>query len=156
MHSETLVVTVGPSRYGLALIEEKKLNLPSAVTLRSMCVLNSLAVRVALVYEMDGHLWVECHQRKGGANATYKDAWDVSAAGYIDPCNEEHLDPLDRKLVSGELPHLLPRPTDGRSCRDSPSVPSAHWGKPIQGFRRAAGIAGGSLANCVDIGAVNQ
>jgi len=99
-NKQNLIIEVGPSRYGIALIEEKRLTLPTAIDLRSHCVLNSLAVRVALVYEMGGSLWVECHQRKGGANATYKDAWDVSAAGYIDPENRDHRDPLDSNKVS--------------------------------------------------------
>lgn len=114
-----LVVFLGPSRYGVALVEERRLTLPTAVRLRSRHLLNSLAVRVAYVYEAGGSYWVECHQRKGGANATYKDSWDVGAAGYIDP--GRHKDPLDETRISpwqaaaGEIaeelaiaPHHLP------------------------------------------------
>lgn len=94
-----LVVHLGPSRYGVALVEEKRLNLPTANLLRSQHVLNSLAVRIAYVYKnADGTYWVECHRRKGGPNATYKGSWDVGAAGYIDP--SRHTDPLDENRIS--------------------------------------------------------
>jgi predicted nucleotidyltransferase len=95
---DLLVVILGPSRYGVALVEERRLKLPTAVRLRSHHVLNSLGVRVAYVYQAGGAYWVECHQRKGGPNATYKDSWDVGGAGYIDP--ERHKDPLDDTRIS--------------------------------------------------------
>jgi hypothetical protein len=93
-----LNVGIGPSRYGVALVEERKLQLPTALQLRKSYVLNSLAVRVAYVYERKGEKWLEFHQRKGGANATYKNAWDVGAAGYVDP--SRHGDPDVRGRVS--------------------------------------------------------
>jgi len=95
---ELLVVNLGPSRYGVALVEERRLTLPTAIHLRSRHVLNSLAVRVAYIYQRAGAYWVECHQRKGGPNATYKDSWDVGAAGYVDP--GRHKDPLDESRIS--------------------------------------------------------
>jgi hypothetical protein len=96
--TETLQVPIGPSRYGVALIEERRLKLPTALSLRKNHILNSLAVRVAFVYERKGEKWIEFHQRKGGANATYKNAWDVSAAGYVDPLR--HRDPDKKERVS--------------------------------------------------------
>ncbi len=93
-----LRVTIGPSRYGLALIEERRLQLPTAIGLRADNVLNSLAVRVALTYVKDGKRWVEFHQRRGSRNATYKESWDVSAAGYIDPVR--HVDPEEPAATS--------------------------------------------------------
>ncbi len=93
-----LNVEIGPSRYGVALVEERKLRLPTALRLRKSHILNSLAVRVAYVYERKGEKWLEFHQRKGGTNATYKNAWDVGAAGYIDP--SRHGDPDVRGKVS--------------------------------------------------------
>jgi predicted nucleotidyltransferase len=93
-----LMVQLGPSRYGIALVEERQLSLPTAVQLRSSHILNSLAVRVAYIYKMGQAYWVECHQRKGGPNATYKNSWDVGAAGYIDP--NRHKDPLDENRTS--------------------------------------------------------
>jgi hypothetical protein len=95
---EVLEIDIGPSRYGIALVEERGLSLPTAVALRSRFILNSLAVRVALVYEHERQNWVEFHQRKGGPNATYKRAWDVSAAGYVDPIR--HRDPENPAKVS--------------------------------------------------------
>ena len=95
---DVLHVGIGPSRYGVALVEERKLKLPTAVRLRRGDILNSLTVRVAFVYERKGEKWIEFHQRKGGPNATYKNAWDVSAAGYVDP--SRHGDPDDRERVS--------------------------------------------------------
>lgn len=95
---DLLTVSIGASRYGVALVEERKLQIPTALRLRKNHVLNSLAVRVAFVYERKGEKWLEFHQRKGGANATYKNAWDVGAAGYIDP--SRHRDPDVRGRVS--------------------------------------------------------
>lgn len=96
--SGSLLIPVGPSRYGVALVEEKRLNLPTATALRSRHILNSLAVRVALIYEAKGKRLCEFHQRKGGENSTYKDAWDVAAAGYVDP--QRHRDPEDHNRIS--------------------------------------------------------
>ncbi len=93
-----LSIGVGPSKYGIALIEERHFQLPTAMRLRSTMILNSLAVRVALYYDVDGEYWLECHQRKSSSNSTYKMAWDVSAAGYIDPDN--HRDPEDITRIS--------------------------------------------------------
>lgn len=88
---QVLEVYVGESRYGVALVEERKLTLPTAVELRSKHILNSLAVRVAYVYRLGDEWWIEFHRRKTALNATYEGAWDVGAAGYIDP--DRHQDP---------------------------------------------------------------
>lgn len=89
-HHSTLQVPIGPSRYGVALIREKNLGLPAAEALGSRYILNSLAVRVAYVYEDLAHRkWVEFQQRQERENATYSGSWDVSAAGYIDPQRHE-------------------------------------------------------------------
>jgi hypothetical protein len=82
-------IPIGQSRFGVALIEERHLRIPTALALRSNLILNSLAVRVAYVYKKQNfsggsEVWVEFHQRKA-ETATYKLAWDVGAAGYIDP-----------------------------------------------------------------------
>src|SRR5260370_5537573 len=72
--------------------------LPAAKSLCLTRVLNSLAVRMAVVHGEEGNLMAEFHQRKGGANATYKLAWDVGAAGYIDALS--HRDPDDPLRIS--------------------------------------------------------
>jgi nucleoside phosphorylase len=93
-----LTIRLGPSNYGLTLISEKKFNLPSADALRETHILNSLAVRIALVFiGDDGKKYCEFHQRSPD-NSTYKYAWDVSAAGYIDP--ERHFQPGNTNLIS--------------------------------------------------------
>jgi predicted nucleotidyltransferase len=87
----SLRIRIGPSRYGIALVEERRLELPTAVKLRAEHVLNSLAVRVAFIFERDSENWIEFHQRLAKANATYGESWDVGAAGYVDPAR--HKDP---------------------------------------------------------------
>lgn len=96
--TEILRIPIGPSRYGIALVEERQIQSPTAVQLRSNHILNSLAVRVAVTYLKNGEKWVEFHQRKGQGNATYKDAWDVGAAGYVDP--QDHIDIDARERIS--------------------------------------------------------
>jgi nucleoside phosphorylase len=96
--SSIFQILLGPSNFGISLIEERKLKLPTALELRNRYALNSLAVRVGLVYEKEGSSWLEFHQRKGRANATYKGSWDVAAAGYIDP--RKHADPEDPDRLS--------------------------------------------------------
>jgi nucleoside phosphorylase len=84
-----LQVPIADSYFGFTLIKEGKIDLPTANRLRASCQLNSLAVRIALTFERDGQPWVE-FQRRSKANFTYKQAWDVTAAGYID--RERHKD----------------------------------------------------------------
>jgi hypothetical protein len=91
-------VNVGPSRYGIALAEERRLQLPTALRLRSRFILNSLAVRIAYVARENGQWWMEFQKRHPQGNATYRGAWDVGAAGYID--EEAHRDPLDQSRIS--------------------------------------------------------
>ncbi len=92
-HERILRITLGPSKYGIALIRERNINVPTAQALRLSHVLNSLAVRVAVVRgENEEERVVEFHQRSE-LNGTYKFAWDVGAAGYID--SGSHKDPND-------------------------------------------------------------
>jgi transcriptional regulator with XRE-family HTH domain len=90
---------IGEGKYGVSLITEKNLGLPSATEFRARHVLHSLALRVAYVFEsLDGKRWVECHQREARGNATWKGAWDIGAAGYVDPLR--HKDPRDPHRIS--------------------------------------------------------
>jgi transcriptional regulator with XRE-family HTH domain len=94
-----LLLRIGEGKFGVSLIAEKNLALPSATAFRARHVLHSLALRVAYVFENpDGSRWVECHQREGRGNATWKDAWDVGAAGYVDPLR--HKEPRDPNRIS--------------------------------------------------------
>jgi len=93
-----LCVPIAPSRYGIALVEERRFVLPTAVKLRQTRILNSLGVRVAVIYPKDGVEWVEFHQRRGKTNSLYKEAWDVGAAGYIDL--ERHKDTEPPNCIS--------------------------------------------------------
>lgn len=97
-NESTLRITLGPSRYGVALVEERRLSLPTAKSLRLSHVLNSLAVRVAVVSENKGEKFSHFQRRTVGGHGTYKGAWDVGAAGYIDP--DKHRDPEDNKRIS--------------------------------------------------------
>lgn len=85
-----LQVPIAESYYGFTLIREGKINLPTANRLRASHQLNSLAVRIALTFQQDGQRWIEFQQRSK-ENFTYKEAWDVTAAGYID--RRKHKDP---------------------------------------------------------------
>lgn len=92
-----LRITLGPSRYGVSLIRERNLPLPTAQALRMTHVLNSLAVRVAVVHDEEDQRIMEFHQRSEN-NGTYKFAWDIGAAGYIH--RTDHVDPPGSKLIS--------------------------------------------------------
>ncbi|GEM_PF-4609204 len=96
----TLLVPVSRSRYGVALVQEKKLDLPTARVLRDTRVLNSLAVRVAYTFRRGSEWWCEFHQRRAGRNATYQEAWDIGAAGYINQLSEKHRDPEAPDITS--------------------------------------------------------
>lgn len=81
---------VAPSKYGLSYLAEvtesnKKINLKEIVQLKKNHSLNSLAVRIGLVHKKKGKNYLIFHQRMPKENATYEEAWDVSAAGYINP-----------------------------------------------------------------------
>jgi transcriptional regulator with XRE-family HTH domain len=85
-----LRIPIAPSKYGVALIRERHLTLPTAQTLVLRHILNSLAVRVLYIFrDRDGREWGELQQRQFRENATFAGAWDVSAAGYIDPFRHE-------------------------------------------------------------------
>jgi hypothetical protein len=71
-------------------MKEKHLRLATADALVASHNMNSLAVRVAVTYEEQRTHWVEFHQRSK-LNGTYREAWDVGAAGYID--RSSHKDP---------------------------------------------------------------
>jgi nucleoside phosphorylase len=93
-----LLLPISDSYYAFSLIREKQIQLASADTVQSSHNVNSLAVRVALTYERDGQRWIEFHQRSP-LNGTYKEAWDVGAAGYMD--RSRHKDPEHpERLVS--------------------------------------------------------
>jgi nucleoside phosphorylase len=92
-----LQVPIAESYYGFTLIKEGKIDLPIANRLRMSRQLNSLGVRIALTFQHGGQRWVEFQQRSA-ANYTYKEAWDVTAAGYID--REKHRDPDKPELIS--------------------------------------------------------
>ena len=116
-------ILLGEGKYGVALVEERKLALPAALEARQKHVLHSLALRVAYLYKVnvrDEIHMMEFQQRQPGPHATWPGAWDVGGAGYFDP--ENHADPRDRTRVSpwkgcmdeiskelgipgGELPH---------------------------------------------------
>jgi len=91
VHECVLRIPLAPSRYGIALVTERGIDTPTSRELKKSYILNSLAVRIAYVIGDTGKRVVEFHLRKGGANATYGDSWDVGAAGYIDP--KRHRDP---------------------------------------------------------------
>jgi len=95
--STVLQVPIADSYYGFTLIMERKIDLPSANLLRDSHQLNSLAVRIAVTFERDGQHWLEFQQRSD-KNFTYREAWDVTAAGYID--REKHKDPDDPQRLS--------------------------------------------------------
>jgi transcriptional regulator with XRE-family HTH domain len=95
---QVLRILLGQGKYGISLVAERDLQLPAALALRSRYVLHSLAIRVAYVWERDGERWLEFHQRAAGANATWEDAWDTGAAGYVDPIR--HKDPYNKTRVS--------------------------------------------------------
>jgi predicted nucleotidyltransferase len=93
-----LRLALAPSRYGIALVEERRLQLPTARELRGQFILNSLAVRIAYLAKVDDEWWVEFHQRHPERNSTYRGAWDIGAAGYLD--EQSHRDPADTARVS--------------------------------------------------------
>lgn len=97
--SKMLLVDLAPSRYGIALIQEKGFDdLPTVAHFKQTHILNSLAVRIALIHEDKFKIkYCEFHKR-GEDNSTYKGAWDVGAAGYIDP--QKHLDPENNEHIS--------------------------------------------------------
>jgi transcriptional regulator with XRE-family HTH domain len=94
----TLRILLGQGKFGISLVAEKALELPTALALRSQHILHSLALRVAYVFDREDEHWVEFHQREEHGNATWKGAWDVGAAGYVDPLN--HRDPRDESRIS--------------------------------------------------------
>ncbi len=96
--SRIMRVYIGPSRYGIALVEERRLRLPTALGLRSRYILNSLAVRIAYIVKESDGWWIEFHQRHPKHNATYPGAWDIGAAGYLD--QQSHRDPIDNSRIS--------------------------------------------------------
>lgn len=81
---------VAPSKYGLAYLAEvtesnKSVKLSEIDRLKREHSLNSLAVRIGLVHTNNKNNYLIFHQRMPKENATYQGAWDVSAAGYINP-----------------------------------------------------------------------
>ena len=97
--NQILPISLGHGKYGISLITEKNLDLPSAEEFREHHILHSLPVRTAYVYDVNpGETWVEFQKRDIQGSATWKDAWDVGAAGYVDPIR--HIDPFNNSRVS--------------------------------------------------------
>jgi transcriptional regulator with XRE-family HTH domain len=97
--SRILPVSLGRGKYGISLVAEKNLDLKTAAEFRNHYILHSLPIRVAYLFDdPPGETWVECHQRSCSGNATWPGAWDVGAAGYVDPIR--HRDPTARKRIS--------------------------------------------------------
>ena len=96
--AKLLNIPLAPNQYGVALVAERFPDLPSCKKLRESYALNSLAVRVALIFKHDGQWWMELQQRDSKSNATFKNSWDVSAAGYVDA--SLHADPEDESRIS--------------------------------------------------------
>ncbi len=66
--------------------------IPAFPNLRSFMqehIVNSLAVRVCLVFQ-ESNQKIIAFQKRGESNSTYSEAWDVAAAGYIDPIKHIH------------------------------------------------------------------
>lgn len=86
-----LILNTVPNFYGISLIEEKGIEIASLNSIEELFDLNSLAVRILYKFKNKrGKQVAVFHKRRARTNATYKNAWDVSAAGYID---SDHLDP---------------------------------------------------------------
>jgi len=104
----TLLLTVADSTYGLALVAEKNLPIASLEKLRQLN-LNSLAVRIAYTYRDKDNRYCLFQQRRKEENATYEEAWDVAAAGYIDPSRHEQLGHLSPWLAAARELEEEPR-----------------------------------------------
>ena len=97
--TRVLPIFLGRGKYGISLVVEKNLDLKTASEFRNRYVLHSLPVRVAYVFDdPPGETWVEFHQRAVEGIATWKGAWDVGAAGYVDPIR--HRDPSSPGRIS--------------------------------------------------------
>jgi transcriptional regulator with XRE-family HTH domain len=128
-------ILLGEGHYGIALVEEKKLALSSALEARTKHILHSLALRVAYLYKekrTDEIYTMEFQQRKQGPNATWPLAWDCGGAGYFDP--DMHLD-------------VKYDPTRISPCNGAADEIAKELGVPIRtlGFRDRFGFFG--LAN---------
>ena len=141
---EVLSIFIGPNQFGVALVAERRIPLPTVVELRTHFVLNSLAVRVAVVYEENAEVFIEFHQRKAGRNATWPHAWDVGAAGYIDPAPwpHGHRDPEDHSRIS-------PWRACAAEITEELNVPS--WQLPNRERYHFYGLARNDLTGQLDI-----
>lgn len=92
-----LEISLSKGTYHLALAAERLPDLPAIRRVKTEYNLNSLAVRVAYIYK-ENQTWYMEFQQRSGENATYKKAWDVAAAGYLDP--RRHGDLEDESVLS--------------------------------------------------------
>jgi hypothetical protein len=94
-------ITLAPSHYGLGLADQFHIEVPRLVELRKKMPLASAAIRVALTYQLNvgGTSKTFCVlQKRTVENMTYKGAWDVSAAGYINPNPDNVWNPKTKLL----------------------------------------------------------
>lgn len=116
-----LQVSVAPSVFGISLCEERGIKLP-CLRDRQPSNLNALAVRIAYLFEAGGQRRCAFQKRKASKNSTYKNAWDIGAAGYINP--QEHRDPETGLLspwiaARNEIAQELGVPFEALPFRDS-------------------------------------
>jgi hypothetical protein len=79
-----LTINLASSLFGLHSIDLNSIELPSILREKGKHCLNSLGVRAAFTYHEKGKEYCLFHQR-GDKNQDHKYAWDIGAAGYIDP-----------------------------------------------------------------------
>lgn len=81
-----LEISLAPSLYGLHLVHHMAIPLDSVVKAAENHCLTSLGVRTVYIYEdrSDGKKYCLFH-RRSAQNADYIGAWDIGAAGYINP-----------------------------------------------------------------------
>jgi hypothetical protein len=94
-------IRLGEGKFGVALVEERKLALNAALEARTKHILHSLALRVAYLYKenpTDNIYMAALQQRKPGPNSSWPLAWDCGGAGYFDPAN--HVDEQDPPRIS--------------------------------------------------------
>jgi hypothetical protein len=93
---------IGEGDFTTQALREKNINIPILHETRSQYVFSTLALRVAYVSSIrDREPWVEFHQRDPVNNSTWQDAWDVGAAGYVDPQNHRYTE--SNKTISPKI-----------------------------------------------------
>lgn len=89
-----LRLVLAPSVYGAHLLNVYDVDIPSLRKVRDRCSLTSLGVRVSYTFPMDRQ-WRVAFHRRGVNNEDYAGAWDIGAAGYLDPVRHRPLQGLD-------------------------------------------------------------